>query len=41
MNVGNLIECFKNIKLNVGGGNMYVNNFFYDRWFKLIFRKVY
>lgn len=40
-NIGNLTECLKNIKLNVGSGNMHVNNFSYDRWFKLTSRKVH
>ena len=40
-NVGNLTECLKNIELNVGSGNMHVNNFSYDRWFKLTSRKVH
>ena len=40
-NAENLTECLKNIKLNVGSGNMHVNNFSYDRWFKLTSRKVH
>lgn len=39
--IGNLKERLKNIKLSVGGGNMHVNNFSYDRWFKLTSRKVH